>query len=309
MALDLSPIDENLLATISGLHGMPNGAFNIRRNGKLVERHSSANIEISTNSDNNGLEIRISSKCQRETVFIPVILTKAGLSEVVYNNFIIEPGANVEIIAGCGIHNDQHKTSEHSGIHSFELGEGSYVKYVEKHFGSGAEDGSRIMNPKTIVKIGKNATCQMDTSQIGGVTKTKRNTDVEIEEGGKLIITEKLLTENKQVAISDVNISMNGKNSSAQVISRSVAKDNSKQVFSPLVIGKDYCRGHVQCDSIIVGNARVKSVPAIEADSADAQLVHEAAIGKIAGDQITKLMTLGLSEEEAEKQILEDFLS
>ena len=308
MSVDLSPIDKDLLENIAGIHGLPKGAFNVRKNGELVERHSSANVEIETN-DQGGLEVKIKDKAPRETIFVPVILTKVGMTDTVYNNFHIGKGASVEIIAGCGIHNDEHKTTQHDGIHSFFCGEGSYTKYVEKHYGNGKADGSRVLNPQTKVVLEKNAVCEMEMSQIGGVTSTIRNSDITIKEGAKLIITEKLMTEDKQTAESNMKIELVGDGSNVQVISRSVAKDNSKQVFNPLVIGRCKCHGHVQCDAIIMGGASVKSVPAIEAASEDAQLIHEAAIGKIAGDQLTKLMTLGLSEEEAENEILNDFLN
>lgn len=308
MSVDLSPIDKELLKKISGINCMPSGAFNVRKNGLLVERNSSANVDINTN-DKGGLEIKIKENSIREKVFIPVILTKVGMKDVVYNDFYIGKNAKVEIIAGCGIHNDNHATTEHDGVHTFYCGENSYTKYVEKHYGNGKKDGTRILNPVTKVFIGKNAVCEMEMSQIGGVTSTKRDTEVYIEEGGKLILLEKLLTDNNQVAISNVKIELNGTGSNVQIISRSVAKENSSQVFSPLVIGNSKCNGHVQCDAIIMGNAKVKSVPAIEAATPEATLVHEAAIGKIAGDQLIKLMTLGLTEKEAENQILEDFLS
>lgn len=308
MSVDLSPIDKELLENIAGLHGLPNGAFNVRKNGELVERHSSANVYIETNSD-GGLDVRIKDKARRETIFVPVILTKVGMVDTVYNNFYVGKGASVEIIAGCGIHNDEHKTTQHDGIHSFYCGEGSYTKYVEKHYGSGKTDGSRILNPQTKVILEKNAVCEMEMGQIGGVTSTIRESDITIKEGAKLIITEKLMTEGDQSAQSNLKIELIGDGSSVQVISRSVAKDNSRQIFNPLVIGKCKCHGHVQCDSIIMGNASVKSVPAIEAAHQDAALIHEAAIGKIAGDQLLKLMTLGLNEEEAENEILNDFLN
>lgn len=308
MSVDLSPIDKDLLENIAGLHGLPNGAFNVRKNGQLVERHSSANVEISTNDD-GGLDVRIKDGASRETIFVPVILTKVGMIDTVYNNFYVGKGASTEIIAGCGIHNDEHKTTQHDGIHSFYCGEGSYTKYVEKHYGNGAADGTRILNPQTKVVLEKNAICEMEMSQIGGVTSTIRQSDITIKEGAKLIITEKLMTEGNQSATSNLKIELVGDGSSVQVISRSVAKDNSTQVFNPLVTGKCKCNGHVQCDSIIMGNASVKSIPAIEAAHEDAALVHEAAIGKIAGEQLTKLMTLGLSKDEAEDEILNDFLN
>lgn len=309
MAVDLSPIDEGLLATIANLHGMPKGAFNIRRDGQLVERHNSAYIEIETKSALPGIDIHVKPGTKGETVFIPVIVTQSGLKDVVYNTFYIGEDCDIEIIAGCGIHNSSHAASEHDGIHSFYIGKNSRVKYVEKHYGEGEGTGERILNPTTNVYMGKNSFCEMEMVQLRGVTSTVRDTTAKLEDGAKLVLTERLLTHDAQTAESNVVIELEGEDSSVQIVSRSVAQDDSVQVFSPLVVGKSACRGHVQCDAIIMGNARVKSVPAIEAVSPDAILMHEAAIGKIAGEQITKLMTLGLTEEEAEQEILDDFLS
>ena len=308
MAVDLSPIDKNLLAEIANIHGMPNGAFNIRRDGQLVERHSSANIEISTKTDNPGIDITIKPGTKGETVFIPVIVTQAGLKDVVYNSFYIGEDCDITIVAGCGIHNDSHAASEHDGIHSFFCGKNSRVRYVEKHYGEGEGTGERILNPVTNVEMEEGSTCEMELIQLRGVSSTVRDTNAVLHEDAKLVLTEKLLTHDDQTATSNMKIELVGKGSSVQVISRSVAQDNSVQIFNPLVIGEAECRGHVQCDAIIMGKAKVTAIPGIEAASEDAVLVHEAAIGKIAGDQIVKLMTLGLTEEEAEEEILEDFL-
>ena len=309
MAVDLSPIDESLLATIANIHGMPKGAFNIRRDGQLVERHNSAYIEISTKSELPGIDIKVKPGTKGETVFIPVIVTQSGLKDVVYNTFYIGEDCDIEIIAGCGIHNASHAASEHDGIHSFYIGKNRRVKYVEKHYGEGEGTGDRILNPTTNVYMGPNSFCEMEMVQLKGVTSTVRDTNAKLEVGARLVLTERLLTHDDQTAVSNVVIELEGDDSSVQIISRSVAQDNSVQTFNPLVVGKAACRGHVQCDAIIMGNARVKSIPGIEADSPDAILMHEAAIGKIAGEQITKLMTLGLTEEEAEQEILDDFLS
>ncbi|MBR0404169.1 MAG: SufD family Fe-S cluster assembly protein [Eggerthellaceae bacterium] len=309
MAVDLSPIDESLLATIANIHGMPKGAFNIRRDGQLVERHNSAFIEIETKTDNPGIDIKVKPGTKGETVFIPVIVTQSGLKDVVYNTFYIGDDCDIEIIAGCGIHNSSHAASEHDGIHTFYIGKNSRIKYIEKHYGEGEGTGDRILNPTTNVYMGKDSFCEMEMIQLRGVTSTIRDTTAKLDEGAKLVLTERLLTHDDQRAESNVVIELEGEDSSVQIVSRSVAQDRSVQVFSPLVVGKAACRGHVQCDAIIMGDARVKSVPAIEAVSPDAILMHEAAIGKIAGEQITKLMTLGLSEEEAEQEILDDFLS
>ena len=309
MAVDLSPIDEGLLAEIANIHGMPKGAFNIRKDGQLVERHSSANIESATKTDNPGIDITIKAGTKGETVYIPVIVTQAGLKDVVYNTFYIEDDCDVTIIAGCGIHNESHQASEHDGIHTFHCGKNSRVKYVEKHYGQGSGTGERILNPVTNVIMAENSFCEMELTQLRGVSSTVRDTNAELNAGAKLVLTEKLLTHDDQIATSNMKVELLGDDSSVQVISRSVAQDNSKQVFNPLVIGRAACRGHVQCDAIIMGHAKVTAIPGIEAASENALLVHEAAIGKIAGDQIIKLMTLGLTEDEAEKEILEDFLS
>ena len=309
MAVDLSPIDENLLKAITNLHGMPNGAINIRRDGQLVKRHSTAYIEIETLSDNPGINVHVKPGTKGESVFIPVIVTQSGLKDVVYNTFHIGDDCDIEIIAGCGIHNDSHKASEHDGIHTFHVGKNSRVKYIEKHYGEGDGTGERILNPVTNVFMDENSFCEMEMIQLRGVSSTVRDTNAKLAAGAKLVLTERLLTHDDQTATSNVVIELEGEDSNVKIVSRSVAQDNSVQVFNPLVVGKTNCRGHVQCDAILMGNARVKSVPAIEADSPDAMLMHEAAIGKIAGDQIIKLMTLGLSEEEAEQEIINDFLS
>ena len=309
MAVDLSPIDESLLATIANLHGMPKGAYNIRRNGELVTRNSSANIEIATKDDVPGIDIFIKDGTRDETCYIPVIVTEAGVKDLVYNTFHIGKDCDVNIVAGCGIHNSCEEQSEHDGVHTFYIGKNSRVKYAEAHYGEGDPDGVRILNPVTKVFMEENSYCEMDLTQMGGVTSSIRDTEAHLEAGAKMLVTEKLLTDGSQTVESNQVFELTGENSSVQVVSRSVAKDDSRQVFSPLVIGRAACRGHVQCDSIIMGNGRVKSVPAIEADHEDAMLFHEAAIGKIAGEQLIKLQTLGLTAEEAEAEILEDFLS
>ena len=305
----MEAIDSALLEQIADLHGMPSGAYNIRKDGELLERHSSANIEIVTKTDHPGIDIIVAPGTKNETVHIPVILTKAGLTDVVYNTFHIGEDADVLIVAGCGIHNSSSEKSEHDGIHSFFLGKNSHIRYVEKHYGEGEGTGERVLNPVTNVECDEGAVCEMEMVQLRGVTSTVRDTNAKLGAGAKLVLTEKLLTHDNQTAISNMKIELEGADSSVQVISRSVAKDGSSQTFNPLVVGKTTCRGHVQCDAIIMGNARVTAIPGIEAQSENAMLIHEAAIGKIAGDQIIKLMTLGLNEEEAEERILEDFLS
>ena len=309
MAVDLSPIDESLLAEIASMHGMPKGAFNIRKDGELVERHSSAYIEIATKTDNPGIDIRIKPGTKSETVYIPVIVTKSGLKDVVYNTFYIGEDCDVKIVAGCGIHNCGDEATEHDGIHSFHIGRNSCVSYVEKHYGEGEGTGERILNPTTNVYMDEGSFCEMEMVQLRGVTSTVRDTNAELAAGAKLVLIEKLLTHDKQHATSNMKVELKGEDANVQVISRSVAQDDSVQIFNPLVIGEAACHGHVQCDAIIMGNAKVKAIPGIEAADEDAQLIHEAAIGKIAGDQIVKLMTLGLTEEEAEQEIIDDFLN
>lgn len=306
----MNQITDELLRLISGIKsGELKGAYNIREDGQCAARQSSENILIESKTDAPGLVIHIKPGTKGETVYIPVIVTKSGLKDVVYNTFYVGENCDITIIAGCGIHNDSHDASEHDGIHSFYLGKNSRVRYVEKHYGEGEGTGERILNPTTNVYMEEGSSCEMEMVQLRGVTSTVRDTNAELGANAKLVLTEKLLTHGSQTAISNMKVELKGEGSSVQVISRSVAQDDSVQVFNPLVIGECACRGHVQCDAIIMGNAKVKAIPGIEAASEDAMLVHEAAIGKIAGDQIVKLMTLGLTEEEAEAEILDDFLS
>lgn len=309
-AAEIDDITKDMLGIIADMKaGETAGAVNIRKDGHLAARQNSENIVITTKEDLPGIDINVAPGTKGEQVHIPVVLTESGLTDKVYNDFYIGEGADVYIVAGCGIHNDGCETSEHDGIHRFFLGKGSRVVYLEKHYGEGEGSGGRILNPVTEVHMEDGSTMEMVTVQIKGVSSTVRDTNCYLAADCKLTLTEKLMTTGSQEATSNMMIEMDGDGSSVQVISRSVAQDDSVQIFNPLVVGKAACRGHVQCDAIIMGNAKVRAIPGIEADSEDAQLVHEAAIGKIAGDQIVKLMTLGLSEEEAEEQILEDFLS
>ncbi|NCB64051.1 MAG: SufD family Fe-S cluster assembly protein [Clostridia bacterium] len=304
----MEQVDWKLLREIADLEQTPQGAYNIRKNGKLEGRVNSANIVIESKSDKPGIDIRIAPGTKNESVHIPVILTETGLNDMVYNDFFIGEGADVLIIAGCGIHNSGCETAQHDGIHTFYVGKNAKVRYVEKHYGEGEGTGARILNPQTIVYLEENAVVDMETTQIKGVDSTKRYTKIVVGAGGEAIITEKLLTHGEQTAESEMDIVLAGKDASGRVISRSVAQDKSQQVFYPRMIGEAKCFGHVQCDSIIMDDARIKSIPAITANSPEAQLVHEAAIGRIAGEQILKLMTLGLTEEEAEEKILNGFL-
>ncbi len=301
-------IDKELLEAVADLHEVPAGAFNIRRNGEGAGRRSTENITITTKTDKPGIDIRIAPGTKNESVHIPVIITETGVEETVYNDFYIGDNSDVLIVAGCGIHNPGSSKSEHDGVHRFFIGKNAKVKYVEKHYGQGEGTGERVLNPSTIVEVGENSSCEMEMVQIKGVDSTVRDTKAYLKDGASLLITERLMTHGSQKARSDVEINLEGVNSSAQIISRSVARDNSEQVFYPRAIGKNVCRAHVQCDSIIMDSSKIRSIPAIEAQHSEAQIVHEAAIGRINNDQLLKLMTFGMNEEEAEEIIIQGFL-
>ena len=307
----ITDIDAKLLEKIADLTGKPVGAFNIRKDSGCEARQSTEHIEITPKTDKPGIDIRIKDGTKDEVCHIPVIISKSGLSEMVYNDFFVGDNCDVEIIAGCGIHNSGCDESRHDGVHTFYIGKNSRVHYAEKHYGevTDGETGKNVMNPQTIVYLGEGSTMQMDTVQIRGIDSTKRFTKFVCEAGSEVVVTERLLTHGKQIAESDMEIRLNGKDARGRVISRSVAQDASEQVFYPRMVGNAECFGHVQCDSIIMGDARIKSIPAIEALCPDAQLIHEAAIGKIAGDQLLKLETRGLTHEEAEETILKGFLA
>lgn len=301
-------IQKMLLEQVAGLHEVPSGAFNIRSNGSSAGRNTTANIDIITKEDKPGIDIIIKPNTKNESVHIPVIISESGLEEDVYNDFYIGENADVVIVAGCGIHNAGDKLSKHDGIHTFHIGKNARVKYVEKHYGSGDGNGERIMNPQTVAKIDEGGYLEMETVQIKGIDSTKRFTKATLEKDAKIVITEKLMTHGSQIAETAFEVDMNGENSSANVISRSVAKDNSKQIFLSKINGNNKCSGHSECDAIIMGDAKISAIPEITANNIDAALIHEAAIGKIAGEQIIKLMTLGLSAEQAEEQIVNGFL-
>ena len=306
----ITEIDQALLEKIADLTGKPVGAFNIRKDSGCEARQSTEHIEITPKTDGKeGIDIRVKDGTRGETCHIPVIISKAGVTEMVYNDFYIGENCDVDIIAGCGIHNSGCNESRHDGVHTFHTGQNSRVHYAEKHYGEGDGEGKNIMNPQTIVYLDEGASIQMETVQIRGIDSTRRYTKLVCGKDAEAVITERLLTHGHQHAESDMVIELNGEDSRGRVISRSVAQDESKQVFRPVVIGNDRCFGHVQCDSIIMGSARIESVPAITANSTEAQLIHEAAIGKIAGDQLLKLQSLGLTEEEAEDTILKGFLA
>lgn len=305
----MNNVDRKMLEAVADLHEIPQGAFSLRKNGESAERRSSANIIIEPKKDKPGIDITVKAGTKNESVHIPVIITEAGVNDLVYNDFYIEEDADVLIVAGCGIHNSGDQSSEHDGIHRFHIGKNAHIKYVEKHYGEGDGKGDRILNPTTEIFMAENSFCEMESVQIKGVDSTKRDTFAKLEAGARLVILEKLMTHGNQVAHSDMVIELNGEDASSQIISRSVAKDNSEQVFYPRAVGNAKCKAHVQCDSIIMGNAHIRSIPEIAANHCEANIVHEAAIGRINNDQLLKLQTLGKTEEEAEEIIINCFLS
>ena len=304
----MDEIEKNLLEQVAGLHEVPAGAYNIRSNGKMSGRNVTANIDIITKEDKQGIDIKIKPGTKRESVHIPVILSESGYQEMVYNDFYIGEDCDVTIIAGCGIHNCGVDTSKHDGIHTFYVGKNANVRYVEKHYGEGDGNGENIMNPMTVVYLDENARLEMETTQIKGIDSTNRITKGELKEGASLEVREKIMTHGKQYARTEFEVDLNGENCSANVISRSVARDSSRQEFFSKINGNAACAGHSECDAIIMDDANVTASPQLTANHVDAGLIHEAAIGKIAGEQLIKLMTLGLTEEEAEAQIISGFL-
>lgn len=303
----LNATDRKLLLEIADLHSIPQGAFNIRKDGQGVARNTTANIDIVTKEDKPGIDVLIRPGTKGESVHIPVILSQ-GLSDLVYNTFEIGEEADVLIVAGCGIHNPGSRKAQHDGIHEFFVRKGAKMKYVEKHYGEGKGSGERVLNPKTIIEVEENGVAELEMIQIRGVDKTKRDTEVRLHKNARLVVTERLLTTSRQEAESNITVKLLGEDSTAQIISRSVAQDESRQIFHLNLHGYAKCRGHIQCDSIIMQQAKVSSIPEIAAYHSDAELIHEAAIGKINSEQLLKLMTLGLTEEEAEETILQGFL-
>ena len=306
----LNEIQKRILQEVADMANIPSGAVNIRSDGQKLYRHNTENIEIASKTDKDGIDIRIKPFTKAESVHIPVVLTESGFQDTVYNDFFVGEGADVTIVAGCGIHNcGGCGDSRHDGIHTFYVGKNAKVRYIEKHYGEGDGQGKRILNPQTILYLEEGAIVTLETSQIRGVDDTKRYTRAELRgEGSEITITEKLLTHGDQKAVSEMDVFLDGPGSRTQVISRSVAQDGSSQIFYPRVTGNCDCFGHVQCDAIIMGQAKVRAIPEITCNHVDASLIHEAAIGKIAGEQILKLMTLGLSYEQAEQRILDGFL-
>ena len=306
MAMDL--IQKRLLLETADLHGIPEGAYNIRSDGELAGRNTTANIDIVTKTDKPGIDIFVKDGTKNESMHIPVIIEKSGLQDLVYNDFYIGDNCDIVIVAGCGISNCGTQESRHDGIHSFFVGKNSRVKYIEKHYGEGDGRGTNVMNPTTIVNLGEGSYMEMETTQIKGIDSTIRNTEAKCADGAQLVITEKIMTHGSQYAETNFTVDLDGVDSSANVISRSVAREDSRQMFNSNIRGNNKCAGHSECDAIIMDNAYVGARPEIVANSVDASLIHEAAIGKIAGDQLIKLMTLGLTEQEAEEQIVNGFL-
>ncbi|MGX8699069.1 MAG: SufB/SufD family protein [bacterium] len=306
--LNLDEIQMRLLREVADLHKVPEGAYNIRSNSQAAGRQSTANIEIIPKEAGAGIDIHIKPFTKNESVHIPVVLTQSGLKELVYNDFYIGEGADVVIVAGCGIDNCGPRDSEHDGVHRFYVGKNASVKYVEKHYGSGSGTGKRILNPGTEVYMEEGSSMEMEMVQIKGVDDTERTTTAELKANAKLVVRERLMTHGEQRAVSTYRVNLMGEGSSADVVSRSVARDNSYQKFDATILGNAPCHGHTECDSIIMESGRILAVPGLEANHVDAELFHEAAIGKIAGDQLIKLMTLGLTEQEAEEQIINGFL-
>ena len=304
----MDEIQKRLLAEVADLHGVPEGAYNIRANGQMAARNTTANIDIVSKTDVSGIDIYIKPGTVNESVHIPVVLSQSGMKEMVYNDFHIGEGSDVVIVAGCGIDNCGDQDAEHDGIHRFFIEKNAKVKYVEKHYGAGDGKGKRILNPGTEVYMEEGSYMEMEMVQIKGVDSTNRTSTAELAAGAKLIVRERLLTHGTQDAESTYIVNLNGDDSSADVVSRSVAKDRSKQTFNSKIVGNAKCSGHTECDAIIMDDAKIFAIPGLIANNIDAALIHEAAIGKIAGEQIVKLMTLGLTEEEAEAQIVNGFL-
>lgn len=304
----LDEIQKRLIEEVADLHTVPEGAYNIRANGQMAARNTTANIDITSKEDGSGIDIRIKPGTKHESVHIPVVLSESGIKETVYNDFYIGDDSDVVIVAGCGIDNCGNQDSEHDGIHRFFVGKRAKVKYVEKHYGAGDGLGKRILNPGTEVHMEEGSSMEMEMVQIKGVDSTVRTTTAALASGARLVVRERLMTHGSQNAVSKYEVTLDGAGASADVVSRSVAKDSSYQKFDSRIVGNAPCSGHTECDAIIMGSARILAIPQLEANDLDAALIHEAAIGKIAGEQIIKLMTLGLTEEEAEEQIVNGFL-
>lgn len=304
----MNEISKELLRAVAGLSEAPQGAYNIRENGACLSRGCSARVDIITKEDKPGIDIVVRPGTAGETIYIPAIVTQSGVDDLVYNDFYIGENADVTIVAGCGVHTDGEDKSQHNGIHRFFLRKNARVLYLEKHIGTGGGSGERIINPETYVEMAANSYMEMDTVQIKGVDSTKRKTEAVLAEGAKIVVKEKLMTHGAQYAETNFNVELNGSGSGADLISHSVARDTSSQVFRSHMYGNSACSGHSECDAILMDDAKVSAIPELTANHIDAALIHEAAIGKIAGEQLVKLMTLGLTEAEAEAKIIEGFL-
>lgn len=305
---NFKPIEKDLLKEIAGLHEIPEGAYNIRKDGKLVSRNVNANIDIVSKTDKSGIDIFVKPGTKNQSIHIPVIVAQAGLKDLVYNDFHIGKDCDVTIVAGCGIACGSNEDEGHDGIHSFFLEENARVVYIEKHLAVGDGKGKRILNPVTNIEMKKNSYMKMETSQLGGVSTSIRDTNAKLDDGAKLEINEKIMTAGDEYAETNFNVDLDGKDCSTHVVSRAVAKNDSRQIFKSVINGNNKCFGHTECDAIIMDNANIIAKPEITASSTDASLIHEAAIGKIAGEQLIKLMTLGLTEKEAEEEIINGFL-
>ena len=305
----MNEITKKLLEVVSDFKGSFKGAFNIRENGQCAGRVSSKNIKIETKTDKPGIDITVLPNTKDEVVYIPACVTAGGIDDKVYNDFYIGSDADITIVAGCGVHTDSDEEARHNGIHRFFIGENSKVRYEEKHIGTGEGNGNKVIDPQTEIHLEKNAYLEMNTTQISGINHSIRNTTATAEEGARLVIRERIFTESDQKAETFFKVELNGDGSGADIVSRSVAKDKSYQNYESTIVGNGACTGHSECDAIIDGEAIVDASPRLFARNKDASLIHEAAIGKIAGEQILKLRTLGLTEEEAEKKIIEGFLA
>ena len=301
--------DEQLLETIADLHGIPEGSFNIRKNGKLLARNSDTDIEIVSKTDKDGIDIIVKPNVKNKSVHIPVLLTVGDFQYTVYNDFFIGENSDVTIVAGCGIHNDTCGNAEHDGVHTFYVGKNAKVRYIERHYANGNGTGKKVFDPVTKIWLKENSQFILESTQLGGVTYTDRKTYDTVGKNAQLLVKEKILTDGEEKAITDFKVKLTGKNSRADIVSRSVAKGKSLQQFKSDMIGKNECFGHVECDGIVLDGARIISTPKIDAVSPEASLVHEAAVGKIAGEQLLKLMSLGLAEQEAEDAVIKGFLN
>lgn len=304
----MNNIEKDLMLAVADLHQIPSGAFTLRENGKSVKVKSTANIEIVKKKDKSGIDILVKTNTVNESLHMPVIISESGVEDIVYNDFYIGDNSDILIVAGCGIHNPGDNKSQHDGIHSFHLGKNARVRYVEKHIGTG-NVGEKILNPTTIINMSEGSYLEMETTQLGGVSYSNRDTKALLDSGAKLVVKEKILTSNNQTADSRFDIVLKGEDSTVDVISRSVTRDDSSQTFFSRVLGENRCFGHVECDAILMDNSHISATPEVVAKCVDANLVHEAAIGKIAGDQLIKLKTLGLTDKEAEEMIIKGFLS